>query len=68
MPEQASSGTRVELIRCNDPYTRLRPGDRGTVMSVDDIGTVHVKWDHGSVLGLVTASGDSYRIIEEAQA
>ena len=29
-------GDRVELVATNDPYTRLRPGDRGTVTSVTD--------------------------------
>lgn len=44
-------GSRVELVSMNDPYTKLKPGDRGTVWSVDDIGTVFVKWDSGSSLG-----------------
>ena len=44
--EKYPAGTRVELVRMNDPYnTRLRPGARGTVASVDDIGTIHVLWD-----------------------
>ena len=47
------AGTRIELIQMNDPYTKLKPGDRGTVSYVDDIGTVHVFWDFGSSLGLV---------------
>lgn len=46
-------GTRVELIRMNDPYTILKPGDRGTVSCVDDTGTVFVDWDNGSSLGVV---------------
>jgi hypothetical protein len=44
-------GTRVELVSMNDPYTTLKPGDRGTVSEVDDIGTVFVNWDNGSTLG-----------------
>ena len=44
-------GTRVELISMSDPYTKLKPGDRGTVSFVDDIGTVHINWDNGSGLG-----------------
>ena len=43
-------GTRVELVFMDDPYSRLKPGDRGTVEFVDDIATVHVKWDCGSGL------------------
>ena len=42
-------GTRVELINMNDPYTKLKPGDRGTVSMVDDTGN----WDCGSGLGVV---------------
>jgi len=49
--EQYPSGARVELVRMNDPYSKLKPGDQGTVASVDDIGTVFVNWDCGSSLG-----------------
>lgn len=45
-------GTRVELISMDDLYSRLKPGDRGTVSCVDDIGTIHVSWDCGSNLGV----------------
>jgi len=44
-------GTRVELVSMDDPYTTLKPGDRGTVQAVDSIGTVHIAWDCGSTLG-----------------
>ena len=47
-------GTRVELTRMNDPYnTKLVLGCKGTVKGVDDMGTIHVKWDCGSSLGVV---------------
>ena len=49
--EQYPSGARVELVRMNDPYSKLKPGDQGTVVFVDDIGTVFVNWDCGSSLG-----------------
>ena len=45
-------GARVELISMNDPYSKLKPGDRGTVSVVDDIGTIFVRWDCGSGLGI----------------
>lgn len=57
-------GTRVVLIEMNDPYTKLMPGDKGTVTGVDDIGTIHVKWDRGGSLGVVFGE-DSCRKIEE---
>lgn len=47
------AGTRVELVSMNDPYSKLRPGDQGTVSLVDDTGTVFVDWDCGSGLGVV---------------
>lgn len=46
-------GTRIELIQMEDPYSRLKPGDRGTVRFVDDAATVFVDWDSGSGLGIV---------------
>ena len=47
-------GSRVKLVLMNDPYAdKLVPGDRGTVISVDDIGTIHIHWDCGSSLGVV---------------
>lgn len=52
-PAPAQPGQRVELVATSDPYTRLSRGDRGTVLSVDALGTVHVAWDCGSLLGLV---------------
>ena len=45
------NGTRVELIEMDDPYTKLPPGIRGTVVSVDDIATVHIRWDNGVAIG-----------------
>lgn len=48
---QYPAGQRIELVSMNDPYTRLRPGEQGTVRCVDDIGTVHIAWDNGSSLG-----------------
>ena len=46
-------GCRVELISMEDPYVKLKPGEQGTVEFVDSTGTVFVKWDCGSGLGVV---------------
>ncbi len=62
LKEYYTAGTRVMLIRMSDPYTNLRQGDRGTVTLVDDIGTVHVKWDRGSTLGVVFGEDECKRI------
>lgn len=45
------AGTRVKLVEMND--IQAPPiGTLGTVMYVDDIGTIHIKWDNGSTLGV----------------
>ena len=46
-------GCRVELISMDDSYSSLTPGTKVTVRSVDDTGTVFVRWDNGSGLGVV---------------
>lgn len=57
-------GAHVELIYMNDPYdTKLKTGEKGTVVAVDDMGTIHVRWDCGSSLGVVYGE-DSCRVIE----
>ena len=62
--EYYKPGTRVMLIRMNDPYTKLRRGERGTVVCVDDIGTIHVSWDCGSTLGIVFRVDECVKIEE----
>lgn len=64
LKEYYTSGTRVMLLHMSDPYTNLRQGDRGTVTLVDDIGTIHVNWDRGSMLGIVFGEDECRRIEE----
>ena len=59
-------GTRVELVFMSDPYTKLKPGELGTVSFVDDIGTIFVDWDCGSSLG-VAYGEDSVRIVSNGK-
>lgn len=51
--EQYPRGCRVELVRMNDPYSKLQPGDHGIVDFIDDTGTMFCRWDNGSTLGVV---------------
>jgi hypothetical protein len=60
-------GTRVALVRMNDPYTKLRPGDLGTVDFIDDAGTTFCLWDNGSTLG-VAFGEDEIRLHDNADA
>lgn len=52
LKESYPKGTKVKLIKMEDPYTKIEPGTKGTVTGVDDIGTIHVNWDSGSSLGI----------------
>ena len=52
--DEYHAGCGVALVSMGpDPYSRLKPGDEGTVFHVDDTGTVQVEWDCGSTLGMV---------------
>lgn len=61
-------GKRIRLTYTNDPYTNLKQGDKGVVNHVDDMGTLFVKWDNGSNLGLVSEAGDRWEIVQESDA
>ncbi len=54
-------GDRVECIYMNDPQA-VPTGTQGTVYHIDDMGTIHVRWDNGSGLGLIPGE-DQYKII-----
>lgn len=49
------AGCRVELVQMDDPQAPPI-GTKGTVLGVDDIGSIMVKWDNGS--GLSVAYGE----------
>ena len=59
--EQFPQGTRVELLRMDDPQAPPI-GTRGTVRGVDDSGSVMVAWDTGSSLHVLFGV-DECRII-----
>lgn len=46
------AGTRVELVQMDDVQAPPT-GTRGTVLGVDDIGSLLMKWDNGSGLNVV---------------
>ena len=63
---QENTGKKVKLIRMEDPYTKLKPGDQGTIKSVDGIGNILVDWESGSTLSLIP-DVDEYEIIDDAE-
>lgn len=63
--EKFPEGTRVELVHMNDAFTKLMPGDKGTVRFVDDAGTIFVRWDNGSGLGVAYGEDSCRKITED---
>ena len=68
------SGTRI-LLKVKQSLTfeylgqdmhRVDDNTRGTVLTVDDIGTLHCKFDNGRTLGLIP-SEDSFRKLTEEE-
>ena len=54
-------GCEVELIHMDD-IQAPPAGTHGTVMFVDDIGTIHVAWHNGSCLGVAFGEDRCRRI------
>ena len=52
------AGTRIVLNSMGDDPRPIASGTRGTVKFVDDIGTVHCKFDDGRSLGLIEGEDD----------
>ena len=52
------SGTRIVLNSMGNDPRPVESGTRGTVAVVDDIGTVHCRFDNGRSLGLIEGEDD----------
>ena len=61
--EQFPQGTRVELLRMDDPQAPPI-GTCGTVIGVDDTGSVMVRWDNGSGLHVVYGEDECRKVVE----
>ena len=61
MKKRYQAGARVELLQMDDPQAPPI-GTQGTVIGVDDIGSIMVNWDNGSTLSVVYGE-DSCRLI-----
>lgn len=54
LEEMYPVGSRVQLeYMGDDSYSKLEPGDVGTVKVIDDTGSIHVSWDRGSSLAVL---------------
>ena len=64
-------GKRIKLIRTNDPYTDLKPGDRGTVVDITELPyedtpfKVLVQWDDGLRFAILEGHDDYRTVYDE---
>ena len=63
--EQYPAGTRVVLVSMDDQHAPPI-GTKGTVLAVDDIGSLIMRWDNGSGLNVVYGE-DVVRKLNEAE-
>lgn len=56
-------GTRVMCDDMQDKYQPVPSGTIGSVVIVDDAGTIHVDWDNGSGLGLVYGVDSFHKVL-----
>ena len=54
LKEKYPEGTLIKLNKMDDPIRPVPPGTIGKVRCVDDAGTIHVSWENGQSLGLVS--------------
>lgn len=55
-------GCRIVLDRMGDDPRPIPAGTKGTVVAVDDIGTVHCNFDNGRRLGLVPGEDSFHKL------
>lgn len=59
-------GTRIMLLSMGEDVHRVKDNTRGTVLAVDDIGTLHCDFDTGAMLGVIPGE-DSFRKLTEEE-
>ena len=56
------AGTRIRLLKMDD-IQAPPAGTEGTVTFIDDAGTIHMRWDTGSSLGLISGE-DEFEVLK----
>ncbi len=69
--DRTREGRRIKLIYSDDPYTKLKKGDLGTIKweRLDDLwgdDSVSVNWDSGSTLSLINGR-DRYVVLDDPE-
>ena len=56
------AGTKLQLISMRDEKYPILPGTIGVVTHIDDMGSIHLKWQNGSSLAIIPEV-DSFRVV-----
>lgn len=65
MKKRFAKGTFITLLKMDDPFDKgMYPGLFGMSVDVDDAGTIHVRWENGSGLGIIYGE-DAIAIIDK---
>ncbi len=59
-------GTRIQLDYMGPDAHPIPPGTKGTVDVVDDIGTIHCRFDNGRYFGIIPDT-DRFHMIHERE-
>ena len=59
--KQYPIGTKIQLISMRDEKYPILPGMIGVVTHIDDMGSIHLKWQNGSSLAIIPEV-DSFRV------
>lgn len=60
-------GDRIQMMNCKDRYAPILPGERGTIDHIDDMGTLHMRWDSGRTLGVCLEEDEVRKIPVEQE-
>lgn len=64
--ERYPEGTRIELISTMNDIQGVEGGTKGTVVLVDDMGTIHMNWDNGRGLGIIPGE-DQFKVLSRPE-
>ena len=60
--KQYPVGTKIQLISMRDEKYPILSGTIGEVTHIDDMGSIHMKWQNGSSLALIPEV-DSFKVV-----
>ena len=61
--KQYPIGTKLQMITMRNEKYPIPPGTVGEVTHIDDLGSIHMKWQNGSSLALIPEV-DSFKVLE----